>query len=350
MSGAAIAVVVVTYRNADGIRATLPALVSQLGSGDELVVVDNASGDGTAAAVRSLAPNARVLEQDHNLGFTGGCNAGADASKAPLLLFLNPDAKPAAGCLDALRQVAEGRPGWGAWQALVTMSRGREINSSGGVTHFLGMGWAGACEEPVETAPDGPAEVSFASGAALVVRRDAWRAVGGFDERYFMYGEDLDLGLRLWLNGYGVGVVPGARVEHKYAFGKGERKWFMLERNRWWTVLSDYPTGLLLLLLPALVAAEAALLVMAAQGGWLRAKLRAQWAVTRDLPQILARRREVQEGRAIGAAELSARLSADLDNPYLGPAARIRALAALQRAYWEGVRALLRLTARTGRD
>jgi N-acetylglucosaminyl-diphospho-decaprenol L-rhamnosyltransferase len=228
------------------------------------------------------------------------------------------------------------------------MQGGREINSSGGVTHFLGMGWAGACGKPVEAAPDGPAEVSFASGAALVVRREAWGAVGGFDERYFMYGEDLDLGLRLWLSGYGVGVVPAARVEHDYAFAKGERKWFMLERNRWWTVLSDYPTGLLLALLPALVAAEAALLVMAAQGSWLRAKLRAQRAVMRDLPQILARRREVQAGRAIGTAMLSARLSADLDNPYLAPAARIGALAALQRAYWAGVRALLRFAAPSG--
>jgi N-acetylglucosaminyl-diphospho-decaprenol L-rhamnosyltransferase len=350
MSGPAIAVVVVTYENGDGIATTLPSLVSQLASDDELVVVDNASGDRTADVVRDVVPRARVLQQDRNLGFAGGCNVGADASEAPLLLFLNPDAEPAAGCIDVLRQAAEDRPSWGAWQALVTMSRGREINSSGGVTHFLGMGWAGACEEPVEMAPDGPAEVSFASGAALVVRREAWRAVGGFDERYFMYGEDLDLGLRMWLRGYGVGVVPAARVEHDYAFGKGERKWFMLERNRWWTVLSDYPAGLLLPLLPALLAAEAALLVMAARGGWLRAKLRAQAAVVRELPQILARRQKVQTGRVIGGGELSAWLSADLDNPNLGDAARIRALAILQRAYWAGVRALLRLTARPGRD
>ena len=90
-------------------------------------------------------------------------------------------------------------------------------------------------------------EVSFASGAALVVRREAWEAVGGFDERYFMYGEDLDLGLRLWLHGYRVGVVPAARVDHDYTFAKGGWKWFMLERNRWWTVLGDYPGALLVL-------------------------------------------------------------------------------------------------------
>ena len=349
MSGPPIAVIVVTYESSDSVGRTFPALTAQLRNDDQLLVVDNASGDGTADRVREAAPWAQVFEQHWNLGFAGACNVGAAASGAPLLLFLNPDAEPAAGCVDALRRAAGERPDWGAWQALVTMHHGREINSSGGVIHFLGMGWADSCGEPAEVAPNGPSEVSFASGAALVVRRDAWERIGGFDERYFMYGEDLDLGLRMWLSGHGVGVVPDARVEHDYAFAKGERKWFMLERNRWWTVLSDYPTGLLLPLLPALVAAEAALLVMAAQGGWLRAKLRAQAAVIRDLPQILARRREVQTGRAIGAAELSARLSADLDNPYLGPAARIRALAALQHVYWTAVRALLRLAARAGR-
>jgi GT2 family glycosyltransferase len=191
-------------------------------------------------------------------------------------------------------------------------------------------------------APDGPTEVGFASGAALAVRRTAWDSVGGFDERYFMYGEDLDLALRLRLGGYGVGVVPAARVEHDYEFAKGERKWYLLERNRWWTVLSDYPAGLLIPLLPALLVAEAGLLLVAARGGWLRAKLSAQAAVLRELPQILARRREVQARRRVGAGRLAEQLSASLDSAYLSGTARMPRLAALQRAYWAAVRALLR--------
>jgi N-acetylglucosaminyl-diphospho-decaprenol L-rhamnosyltransferase len=337
----ALAVVIVTYEDAGRVGRTLSVLAAQLQPDDELVVVDNGSRDGTARVVSEAAPRAQVLAQERNLGFAGGCNVGAAASRAPLLLFLNPDAIPAPGSLDALRRVAAERPGWGAWQALVTLPGGHEINTSGGVTHFLGMGWAGSCGQPVETAPADLAEVSFASGAALVVRRDAWDRVGGFDERYFMYGEDLDLALRLWLSGYGVGLVPAARVEHDYDFGKGECKWFLLERNRWWTVLTDYPAGLLIPLLPALVAAEAALLLMAARGGWLRAKLRAQAAVLRELPRILARRREVQARRTVSAGLLAEQLSASLDSPYLSRAARVRPLAALQRGYWAAVCALL---------
>ena len=230
--------------------------------------------------------------------------------------------------------MADTHPRWGAWQALVTMGGGTTINTAGNVTHFLGMGWAGRCGQPVGEAPGAPVEVPFASGAALAVRREAWERAGGFDERYFMYGEDLDLSLRLWLGGWAVGIAPAARVEHDYDFAKGGRKWFLLERNRWWTILSDYPGPLLLLLAPALLGAELALLVVAARGGWLRQKLRAQAAVVRALPAMLARRRAVQSTRVIGAAEFARRLSSDLDSPYLGPLAEVAPLAALQRVYW----------------
>jgi len=108
-----IAVAIVTFDSAGPIGANLRALEQQLDERDELIVVDNASHDGTAEAARAASPRARVLEQEKNLGFAGGCQAAAAASSAPLLLFLNPDAEPAPGCLAALRAVAAERPDWG---------------------------------------------------------------------------------------------------------------------------------------------------------------------------------------------------------------------------------------------
>jgi N-acetylglucosaminyl-diphospho-decaprenol L-rhamnosyltransferase len=336
-----LAVVIVTHNSADSVARNLRELTRQLRPGDELVIVDNASTDATLDAVRAVAPTARVLERQRNTGFAAGCNAGAAATAAPLLLFLNPDARPEPGCLDALRRTAVECRGWGAWQALVTMDGGRTINTAGNVAHFLGMGWAGRCGQSVAQAPCERVDVGFASGAALVVRREAWERVGGFEGGYFMYGEDLDLALRLRSIGWAVGIEPNARVEHQYEFARGEWKWFLLERNRWWTVLSDYPGALLALLLPGLAGAEVTLIAMAARGGWLRAKVASQAAVVRELPRILRRRQRVQASRTASVFEFARHLSASLESPYLGGLPRRRRLATLQRAYWSGVLALL---------
>jgi GT2 family glycosyltransferase len=334
---AAIAVVVVSHESAELLRTSLPAVQEQVQAGDELVVVDNGSGDASAEVAAAWA---RVIRSDANLGFAGGAALGARETTAELLLFLNPDAVVAPGCLDALRQAAADHPDWGAWQALVTLSGGTKVNTAGNVVHYLGIGWAGRMGERADdVTADG--ECGFASGAALVVRRSAWDAIGGFDPRYFMYGEDLDIGLRLRLAGWRSGVVAKARVEHDYEFEKGSYKWFYLERNRLWTVLAVYPAALLAALAPALLALEVALLVVAARGGWLRAKLRAQLAVARDLPAIVRRRRAVQATRTVTTREFAEALATSLDSPYLPGVARNSLITALQRLYFRAVCAVL---------
>jgi GT2 family glycosyltransferase len=334
-AGPALAAIVVTHDSGADLPATLAALRPQLCAGDELVIVDCGSAE------RPDVPGARVLHEA-NLGFAGGAAVGVRASSAELLFFLNPDAITAPGALDALRAVARSHPGWGAWQALVTLPGGQRVNTSGGETHWLGMGWSGRFESAVADVPDGPREVMFASGAALVVRRSAWHQSGGFEPRYFMYGEDLDLSLRLWLSGWGVGVVPEAVVEHGYEFTKGAYKWFHLERNRWWTVVAGYPAPLLALVAPGLLAFELAVLPLAAAGGWLGAKLRADLAVLRTLPWALRRRRAVQASARVSPRRFAERaLSGSLDSPFLGPVARFPPLAAAQRAYWRLVLRLL---------
>jgi GT2 family glycosyltransferase len=338
----AITVVIVCHDSVDALEATLPALASQLRDDDEVVLVDSGSSDGGPDAVAALLPRARRVDAGGNVGFAAGCNLGAAQTATPLILLLNPDAVPQAGFLDALRGAAAEHPGWGAWQALVTMEHGTQVNTSGNLVHWLGFGWAGALGEPVAGVDPHDREVGFGSGAALVVRREAWDGAEGFDGEYFMYGEDLDLSLRLRLAGWGIGVVPSARADHDYAFTKGDYKWFHLERNRWWTVVATYPTALLALVLPCLLALEVALLLAAAQGGWVKAKLRAQAAVVGSLPAMLRRRRRVQATRTIGARAFAEHLTASLDSPIIAAASKSGLLHGAQRAFWRGVLAVLR--------
>lgn len=330
---------VVTYNSAAHLPKLIAPLVAQLKLGDELIVVDNVSVDGSADVARALSERVRVIEPESNGGFAAGCHLGAEHSTAPLLLFLNPDSIPRSNCIERLREAANKHPEWSAWQAAVMIPDGH-INSDGGVIHYLGFGWAGHCGAPASELPTMPRTVAFPSGAGFVIRRPVWDELGGLDASYFLYAEDLDLGLRLWKAGYQVGIVPNAQVLHDYEFDKGRQKWFWLERNRWRTVLSVYPTSLLLLLIPALAASELALVLISCRGGWLGMKLRAQASVLFDLPAVLRRRRRVQSSSRISAAEFASHLTASLDSRYM-PIDNLPWLVRCQAHYWAAITRLL---------
>jgi GT2 family glycosyltransferase len=324
-------------------RRSLPPLLEQLEADDELIVVDNASGDGTVAAVGELAPRARVLESDRNAGFAAACNRGAAAASGDLLVFLNPDAVPQPGFCKAIRRPATDERGWAAWMGLVTDDGGRIVNTEGGVVHFTGIAWAGGAGKRLDSPGSAGAgrEVGFASGACLAIPREGWSRAGGFPEAFFLYHEDVDLSLRLRLEGGRVGIEPTAVVDHQYEFGKGPAKWRYLERNRWATLIRTYPGVLLALIAPGLVATEVALLFVSASGGWAGQKLHA-WADTvTALPRLIGERRRIQARRRIGASEFAAALTPDLESPYLGRAGTSAALRWALRAYWSVVRVLL---------
>jgi N-acetylglucosaminyl-diphospho-decaprenol L-rhamnosyltransferase len=283
-----------------------------------------------------------VIETGANLGFGSACNRGAAASTGELLLFLNPDARPEPGFREAIDRPLADRRGWAAWQGLVTAEGGRVVNTHGGVVHFTGIAWAGGAG--LRTADCGPRtseEPGFVSGACFAIPRERFEAVGGFAEDFFLYHEDVDLSLRLRLAGGRLGREPAARADHDYEFAKGPGKWRWLERNRWATIIRTYPAPLLVAALPALVATEAALVAVAADGGWLGQKAAAWGEVARGLPGLIRQRRAIQRTRTVGAGEFAARLDADLDSSYLGAAGRSRILRSVLRAYRRALLALL---------
>jgi N-acetylglucosaminyl-diphospho-decaprenol L-rhamnosyltransferase len=327
----------------------LDAIAAELRDGDELIVVDNGSTDGTPGAVRESAPRARLVEAGENLGFAAGSNRGAAISSSELLLFLNPDAVVAPGFRESIeRPLTDGR-GWAAWQGLVTADGGRTINSRGGDVHFTGIAWAGGAGQTMTDAGDvDAAEPGFVSGACLAIPARDFEGLGGFAEEFFLYHEDVDLSLRLRLAGGRLGVERAARVDHDYEFEKGAGKWRLLERNRWATLIRTYPAGLLGLLMPALLGTELALVPISIAGGWFAQKLASWYDVIRWLPRLRRERRTIQATRRVTPAAFARGLTADLDSAYLGAAGRSRVIRALLRAYWSAVVALLPGSARRG--
>lgn len=338
-----LAIVIVTYHAGPELRDTLDALGAQRRPDDEVVVVDNASGDGTVALARAHAAVTRVVETGGNLGFATGCNRGIAAASPDVdaYVFLNPDCVVEPGCLDALRRPPEG---WAAWMGMVLLEDGARVNSWGNEIHFLGLGWSGGVERVLADAPTEPREVGFLSGACLAIRREALERVGGFPDAFFMYCEDADLSLRLRLAGLPFGVLPSARVRHAYAFAKGGAKWRLLERNRWLCVLRTYPTPVLRAALPAMLALEPAMLAVAFAGGWGPQKLRAIAGVVGALPRTLRERRAVQAAApAADAGAFAAALRTQLDSPYFGAVGRSGVVNGVLSVYWAVARRVARV-------
>ncbi len=338
MSAPLLSVVIVTWNSVSPLRATLPALVEQLREGDELVVADNGSNDGTPGLVAELAPGARLVQMGDNTGFAAAVNAGAAVASGDLLLLLNPDARPLSGFRDAIERPWQDDRGWAAWMGLVAADGGRSVNTAGNPVHFTGFSWAGEHGKPLAAIE--PHQVTALSGACLVIPLQSLRGLGGLPERFFLYHEDTDLSLRLALAGETVGIEPAAVVDHEYEFG-GAAKMRWLERNRWALVLRTYPGALLALVAPALLLTELALIVVSVSGGWGRQKLLAVLDGLRRLPADLRARREIQASRTISAADFAALLTADLDSPHFGRAGSSRILRLALRAYWWLVRLAL---------
>jgi N-acetylglucosaminyl-diphospho-decaprenol L-rhamnosyltransferase len=208
-----VSVIIVNWNAGQALDACLASLAAG-GSEPEVIVVDNASSDGSAAAGRARHPRVRLLETGANLGFAAGANRGAEAARGDVLVFLNPDARVMPGALAALVAALEGAPGAGiAGGGLVHEGGGWQPGAArfGPLAHLLLDTTPGRLGARLRRAPH---RVDWVYGTFMAVRRDLFRQLGGFDPRYFLYGEDLDLCYRAARVGVRTIHVPAARAVH----------------------------------------------------------------------------------------------------------------------------------------
>ncbi|MFE2755616.1 glycosyltransferase, partial [Actinosynnema sp. NPDC059335] len=168
-----VSVVVVNYRGADDTTTCLRALFGDLDYPAEklqVIVVDNASGDGSADRIRAAAPNAEVVEAPTNLGFAGGCNLGVRSARGSVVAFLNNDARPHPRWLREAVRVLRAEPTVGAVASKVLDWDGRAIDFVDGGLTWFGMGYKRHAGEPDDGSHDAPRDVLFGTGSALVAR------------------------------------------------------------------------------------------------------------------------------------------------------------------------------------
>ncbi len=209
-----VAVVIVNYDGEALLPDCLAALAAQTRPPTEIVVADNGSRDRSLALLRAEHPDVGILELHRNLGFAGGANRGVAATSAPWVCVLNSDATPAPDWLEVLLAAPRDERTWALGSVLVSAATGR-IESAGDQYSPDGFAYKLLRDRPLEDLPSDPYPVFAAPGAAPVFRRDVFERLGGYEERFFLYYEDVDLAFRAVLAGYHALLVPGARVTHR---------------------------------------------------------------------------------------------------------------------------------------
>jgi GT2 family glycosyltransferase len=268
---------------------------------DSVIVLDNASVDGS---VDRLEPWERltVLWMDSNLGFAAGNNRAIAACSSEYVALLNPDAFPAPDWIERLLDAANAWPqaaSFGSRQ----LSHGHPglLDGVGDCYHVSGLAWREAHGFPQTIRHLVPREIFAPCAAAALYRRDAVTAAGGFDETYFCYFEDVDLGFRLRLAGHSARYVPDAVVEHiGGASSGGERSDFAIfhgHRNLVWAFVKNMPAPLLIILLPLHLLMTVAVVLQMSLQGHARTALRSKWHAVLGLPAAWRARRVVQRSR-----------------------------------------------------
>jgi len=251
-----VSVIIVNWNGERFLARCLAALMAQTVTPHEIILVDNASSDGSIEIVRRF-PSVRLMIQDQNTGFARGNNLAiaAAAKESKWIALINPDAFAEPCWLEKLMAAVESNPGFEVFGSMLLNAAHPEVRDGGGdAYHMSGLVWRMGHGALVPTSVENAREVFSPCAAAALYRRSALHELGAFDEEYFCYVEDVDLGFRLRLAGYRCLYVPQS-VAHHVGSGTtgGQHSRFALyhgHRNIVWTFVKDMPGILFWLLLP----------------------------------------------------------------------------------------------------
>lgn len=298
-----IAVIVVNYNSGDMLLQCLGSIRDQSLCPSRVIIVDNASNDGSVDTAKKLYPDYEYFSMEQNVGFAAANNYAANlASDCEWLALLNPDAYAALDWLEKTIDAARNNQGFSAFGAcMLKYNEPSHLDGTGDVYHVCGLAWRNGYGEAASDHPMKNREIFSACAAAAVYNRDDFMAVGGFDDDYLCYFEDVDLGFRLRLLGKRCLLVPDAIVYHVgSATTGGENSDFAVyhgHRNLVWTYVKNMPGVIFWLLLPLHIGLNLATIVWFTLRGKGRVILRAKKDALRGIPLMWKKRCKISEQR-----------------------------------------------------
>ncbi len=304
MTGSALDVtaVVVGYNDGESLRDCVGALVADRAA-DRIIVVDNASSDGTAAilpALEATDPRVSATPNQENIGYAAAVTGVLPSVETTYLAVLNADTVPSPGWLAPQVEYLEAHPEVAATSPTVTLLGTDRLNAAGLDVHVTGLGFNRMLHRPLSAAGAAPHEVPGLQGTAFVIRRAVLESAGGWYSGGFLYHEDVELSWTLRLMGYDISYVPTPPVEHHYELTMSPEKLFLLERNRWEMLLANTRAATRVVLAPLLVWTEVMMWgYCLLRPALLGAKWRSYGSIRSRRDLIAARRRVIAELRRV---------------------------------------------------
>ncbi|MGC9048992.1 MAG: glycosyltransferase family 2 protein [Patescibacteria group bacterium] len=329
-----IAVIIPVYNGRDYLPDCLNSLKEQTLSPAQIIVVDNASIDGSQellAKFKIQNSKLKIIRNNANFGFAKACNQGIEEAiknGADYVFLLNQDTVCERDCLEKLLSAMENSSSnsreFGnekleqkkqifAIQPLILLWNNKNlVQTSGCRIHFLGFGYSGDYKKNPESLILNlkSKEIPYSSGAAMFINVKILEEVGFFDEDFFLYHEDLDLCLRARFLNYQIVLAPQTIVYHKYIERILRHRWYWSERNRQLTLLKFYKWPTLILIFPCWLLMECGVLFYSLMTGWLDLKIKSYFSVLIQLPKTLIKRRRIQKNRKISDRQMSKFLEA----------------------------------------
>lgn len=309
-----MAVVIVNYNGGAFLERCLNALSKQTFASFRVIVVDNASSDGSVDDIEARHPAVHIIRLSQNAGFAAGNNVGILAAEGcDWIACLNPDAFPESDWLAQLMTAARQAPAGSFFGCKMLQTKHPErrfttrLDGTGDMYHVSGLAWRRDRGKPVSKSSKTSGEIFGPCAAAALYARQALLDVGGFDESYFCYYEDVDLAFRLRLKGYRCWYVPGATVQHVGSAITGWRSRFSIyhgHRNLVWTYFKNMPGLLLWWYLPLHLLLNAVTIVVYTLRGQAGTIFKAKWDALKGLPRIFRMRKALQSTRTVDIREL----------------------------------------------
>jgi GT2 family glycosyltransferase len=293
-----VSAVIVNYEGGELLLDCLAALERQPGL-LETIVVDNGSADGSVDLAARRFPTIKVVRPVRNLGFAGGVNAGAQAARGELLLFLNPDVSFPPGCVSALAKEFSDR-------SVGVVGPPLYVVAGGGMEY-------GCTIDPIGSpvALHQRVRPLYVSGCALMTRARLFHELGGFDERFFMVFEDIDYCWRVLLRGFDVRIANSTPVRHEARVTSTRFRVALRERNTLATLLKCYGDPLVFAIVPLYVLqslATAAMLAVVGRQKTATDIVGGLWWNARELPRTMVLRRRTQGSRRIAERAILTRM------------------------------------------